>query len=82
MGTRTIRIPRSKIEARLSELPGQTAQVVMLDGVTHAGVVKSATADGLVILDANAQWTNVARHSQNLALKDIYFIILDVNSPW
>lgn len=82
MGTRTIRIPRSKIEARLGELPGKAAQVVMLDGLTHAGVVQSASAQGIVLHDANAPWTNVARHSQNLALTDIYFIILDVNSPW
>jgi hypothetical protein len=82
MGTRTIRIPRSKIEAQLSKLPGQSAQVVMCDGKTHAGRVQSAAAEGILLIDANAAWTSQKRHTQALALADISFIILDVNSPW
>ena len=82
MGKRTIRIPRSKIQSRLGELLGQVAQVVMLDGKTHSGIVKTAAADALVLSDANAEWTNTSRHSQKLAFTDIHFILLDVISSW
>ncbi len=82
MGKRTIRIPRSKIEAQLMELPGKAAQIVMLDGTTHAGQIKSAEKSVLVIADANAAWTSESRHAQKLAIADIQFIILDVISPW
>jgi hypothetical protein len=82
MGKRTIRIPRSKIESQLAELPGKAAQVVMLDGKTHQGWIKSAEKETIVIADANAEWTSNARHAQKLAVADIHFLILDVISPW
>jgi hypothetical protein len=81
MGKRTIRIPRNQLAAKLDSLLGQIAQVVMLDGKTHAGRVESV-ADGIVLSDANAAWTSTRRHAQQLALADIHYIVLDVISPW
>jgi hypothetical protein len=82
MGKRTIRIPRSKIAEQLSQLPGKSVQVWMLDGKTHAGLVQSVATTAISVADANAQWTNHARHLQKLAIADINFILLDVISPW
>ena len=68
MGKRTIRIPRSKIASQIETLLGKSVQVVMLDGVTHAGSILSVDQSHLVVEDLNAAWTNRGRHQHRLSL--------------
>ena len=82
MGKRTIRIPRGKISKQLDELLGKTVQVVMLDGLTHAGLMLSANQDHIVIEDGNAAWTSKKRHQQQLSLPHIYYIAYDIITAW
>jgi hypothetical protein len=82
MGKRTLRVMRSKIAAKLDELPGKQAQIVLLDGKTYAGRILSAATTGIVVEDANAAWTNLNRHQHSIRIDDIHYIALEIISAW
>jgi hypothetical protein len=78
VGKRNIRILRHQLLDRLSELPGKEAHVVMRDGSTHFGLVRSATATQIEVRDVNAAWTHLGRHTHVLSMADVMEVIFDI----
>lgn len=77
MGKRNIRIRRHELANRLGELKNQEAHVILLDGRTFFGKVTETAPQSLTIVDVNARWTSLKRHTHQLALADIMEVIFD-----
>jgi hypothetical protein len=78
VGKRNIRILRHQLLDRLTELPGKEVHVVLRDGSTHFGTVRSATTTHIEVVDVNAAWTNRKRHTHLISMADVMEVIFDI----
>ncbi len=82
MGKRPLRIHQRDIAQEAPKLVGQQAQVVMIDGLTHAGKLLACGNDALSIEDLNANWTHRKSHRHQLPFTEINYIVVDKISAW
>lgn len=82
VGKRNIRILRHELSSRISEIKDLEVQVILLNGKTWFGKVVRIDSQSITVQDANAQWTNVRRHSHLIQLPDIMEVIFDLVSDY
>lgn len=80
-GTRTLRLTAPQF-ARLHEHLGSQVQVVLKDGQTRLGILRSVVADHLVIHDPNLAWYQRRRHTHKVMFGSIQEVWIDTARPW
>jgi hypothetical protein len=82
MGIRSERITGTAIGSRLSDLSGQTVQLITWQGLTYLGKLLAMEGEVVIIRDPNAYWYNRKRHTHRIPLADLREVLIDRPANW